>query len=110
MSDARTGKSSRAKASDQTDWERVRAQKDADIAHDAESPRTTTKDWDESIVAQSGKDLRAKLAQRRGRGPQKAATKVQLSLRLAPEVVAYFKATGPGWQTRMAEALAAHIR
>ena len=109
MSNAGTGKASRAKASGQTDWARVRAQKDADIAHDADSPRTKAKDWDGAIVAHSHEDLRAKLAQRRGRGPQKAATKVQLSLRLAPEVVAYFKTTGPGWQTRMAEVLAAHI-
>lgn len=110
MSNVRTGKTSGAKALDRTDWDRVRAQRDGDIAHDADSPRTTVKDWDDAIVAQSGEDLRAKRTQRRGRGPQKAATKVQLSLRLAPEVVAHFKATGPGWQTRMAEVLAAHIR
>ena len=110
MSDARTGKTSRAKASGETDWARVRAQKDANIAHDADSPRTSAKDWDGAIVARSHDELRANLAQRRGRGAQKAPTKVQLSLRLAPEVVAYFKATGPGWQTRMAEVLAAHIR
>ena len=112
MSNARTGKISptKAKSSGQTDWARVRAQTDADIAQDADSPRTTAKDWDGAVVAHSHEDLRAKLAHRRGRGPQRAATKVQLSLRLAPEVVAYFRATGPGWQTRMAEALATHIR
>ena len=110
MSNARAGKTSRAKAWGQTDWVRARAQKDADIAPDADSPRTRPKDWDGAIVARSHDELRAKLAQRRGRGPQKAPTKVQLSLRLAPEVVAYFKAAGPGWQTRMAEVLAAHIR
>ena len=82
--------------------------KDADIAHDAESPRTKPKDRDGAIMANSHEDLRLKLAQRRGRSPQKAAAKVQLSLRLAPEFVAYFRATG--WRTRMAEALAAYIR
>jgi uncharacterized protein (DUF4415 family) len=35
------------------------------------------------------------------RGPQKAPTKVRVSLRLSPEVVDYFRATGEGWQTRM---------
>ena len=35
------------------------------------------------------------------RGPQKAPTKVRVSLRLSPEVVEYFRATGDGWQTRM---------
>jgi uncharacterized protein (DUF4415 family) len=35
------------------------------------------------------------------RGPQKAPTKVRVSLRLSREVVEYFRATGDGWQTRM---------
>jgi uncharacterized protein (DUF4415 family) len=30
----------------------------------------------------------------------------RISLRLPPEVIARWKATGPGWQTRMAERLA----
>ena len=41
---------------------------------------------------------------RRGR-PRLAAPRQLLSLRLPPQVVARWKATGPGWQTRMAEAL-----
>ena len=39
------------------------------------------------------------------RGPQKAATKVAVTLRLDPDVVAAFKADGPGWQTRINQAL-----
>ncbi len=39
------------------------------------------------------------------RGAQKSPTKVQLSLRLTPDVIAAFKATGRGWQTRMGEVL-----
>lgn len=39
------------------------------------------------------------------RGPQKAATKVPVSIRLSPEVIDYFKAGGPGWQSRIDEAL-----
>jgi uncharacterized protein (DUF4415 family) len=35
------------------------------------------------------------------RGPQKAPTKMRVSLRLSREVVDYFRATGVGWQTRM---------
>jgi uncharacterized protein (DUF4415 family) len=35
------------------------------------------------------------------RGPQKAPTKVRVSVRLSFEVVEYFRATGAGWQTRM---------
>jgi uncharacterized protein (DUF4415 family) len=41
----------------------------------------------------------------RRRGPQKAPTKVALSLRLSPEVVRHFKATGRGWQTRIDDSL-----
>jgi uncharacterized protein (DUF4415 family) len=39
------------------------------------------------------------------RGPQKAPTKVRVSLRLSREVLEYFRATGDGWQTRMDSAL-----
>lgn len=39
------------------------------------------------------------------RGPQKAPTKIALSLRLSPEVVRHFKAGGRGWQTRIDETL-----
>ncbi|OTP69916.1 hypothetical protein PAMC26577_29770 [Caballeronia sordidicola] len=42
--------------------------------------------------------LRAKVGVR---GSQKAPTKVPLSLRLSPQVVAAFKETGDGWQTRI---------
>ena len=41
---------------------------------------------------------------RRGR-PRLANPKQLLSLRLPPEVIASWKATGPGWQTRMAKVL-----
>jgi uncharacterized protein (DUF4415 family) len=39
------------------------------------------------------------------RGSQKAPTKVAVSIRLSPEVITYFKAKGPGWQSRIDEAL-----
>jgi len=41
---------------------------------------------------------------RRGR-PKLQHPRKLLSLRLPPEVIARWKATGPGWQTRMAEVL-----
>ncbi len=37
--------------------------------------------------------------------PKSAAPKQAVSLRLSPEVLRYFKAGGPGWQTRIDEAL-----
>jgi len=39
------------------------------------------------------------------RGPGRKPRKQALTVRYSPEVVAYFKATGQGWQTRMDEAL-----
>jgi len=39
------------------------------------------------------------------RGPQKAPTKIPVSIRLSPEVVKHFKAKGPGWQSRIDDAL-----
>ncbi len=46
--------------------------------------------------------LKTKLS---GRGKQKAATKISTTVRYSPEVVAYFRSTGKGWQTRMDDAL-----
>lgn len=48
--------------------------------------------------------LQAKL-RKRGR-PVAETTKQQITIRLSPEVVERFRATGPGWQTRMDAALA----
>lgn len=39
------------------------------------------------------------------RGPQRAPTKERISIRLSPEVVHTFRATGDGWQTRVDAAL-----
>ncbi|HEX3862324.1 MAG TPA: BrnA antitoxin family protein [Stellaceae bacterium] len=37
--------------------------------------------------------------------PKKAAPKEAVNIRLDPEVLSYFRATGPGWQSRINEAL-----
>jgi uncharacterized protein (DUF4415 family) len=39
------------------------------------------------------------------RGAQKAPTKERITIRLSPEVVRLFRATGTGWQTRVDIAL-----
>lgn len=44
---------------------------------------------------------------RRGR-PKSDNPKVAVSLRLPPDVLAQWKSTGAGWQTRMAESLKYH--
>jgi len=42
---------------------------------------------------------------RRGRGPQRSPTKVSTTVRIDADVLEYFRATGPGYQTRMNEVL-----
>lgn len=46
----------------------------------------------------------------RVRGAQKAPVKVPVSIRLSPEVVAYFKSQGSGWQTTINEILYEYIK
>jgi uncharacterized protein (DUF4415 family) len=58
-----------------------------------------TKEW----VAEAELRRGTKLV-RRGRPPTPNPKRL-LSLRLPPEVIAAWKATGPGWQTRMADVL-----
>ena len=42
--------------------------------------------------------------------PKSQAKAVPVSLRVPPDVLAAYKADGPGWQTRMNQALAAGLR
>ena len=42
---------------------------------------------------------------RRGRGPQKAPTKVSTTIRLDPDVLEFFRSQGAGYQTRINDAL-----
>ena len=45
----------------------------------------------------------------RRRGPQKTPTKVATTIRLSPEVVEFFRATGDGWQSRVDGALREYV-
>jgi len=45
----------------------------------------------------------------RGR-PKSDNKKLLVSVRYSPEVVAYFKSTGEGWQSRMDEALREYVK
>jgi uncharacterized protein (DUF4415 family) len=51
-----------------------------------------------------GADSAAGNSKPRGR-PKSGKARTSISLRLPPETLARWKATGPGWQTRMVEAL-----
>jgi uncharacterized protein (DUF4415 family) len=70
--------------------------------NDAEATRT----W----LAQADLIRKGKVVRRGKRGPQKAPTKKLVSLRLSPEVIEHFKATGAGWQTRIDSTLLESIK
>lgn len=50
--------------------------------------------------------LLARAVVNKGGRPKSANPRQLISLRLPPEVIERWRATGPGWQTRMAEQLA----
>ena len=88
----------------ETNWERVQAFQEGDaIAYEPEDGPYDPNDAEaaRAWLAQADLIRHGKVARRGMRGPQKAPTKVRVSLRLSREVVDYFRATGDGWQTRM---------
>lgn len=66
--------------------------------------------WDWAQISIGGKVIREATGTltKRGRPPVGDQPKQQVTLRLPAEVLAYFKAGGPGWQTRLADVLARH--
>ena len=50
-------------------------------------------------------EMFARTVYRKAGRPRSANPRQMISLRLPPEVIARWKATGPGWQTRMAKRL-----
>lgn len=80
---------------------------------DAENPEWTEEDFGRAKGAETLPDhiLAAfpKTAAR-VRGPQKAQTKIPVSIRLDQTVVDHFKAQGPGWQSRINDVLLGVVR
>ena len=72
---------------------------------DLDNPEWTKADFGQSKKPEAVLPAEVLAAFPRTRGAQKAPKKVPLSIRLSPEVVAHYKATGPGWQTRIDEDL-----
>ena len=77
---------------------------------DRENPTWTEETFERARKAQDvlpeifGKSAAAKMLKPRGR-PKSGKARTSISLRLPPDTLARWKATGPGWQTRMVEAL-----
>ena len=61
------------------------------------------RDWFERAEIREGERL-VRPARAVGR-PKKAASKEAINIRLDPDVLAHFRADGPGWQSRINEAL-----
>ncbi len=86
-----------------TDAEEARIQEG--IANDPDNPEWTEEDFKNARpFAEVFPDLAESIRRARGR-PAVAAPKRQISLRLDPDVIDAFKATGKGWQGRINEAL-----
>jgi uncharacterized protein (DUF4415 family) len=77
-----------------TDWPRVAAQRDRDIKIERSHPEADPAHIVRGIV-------------RRGLRPP-PSTKESISLRIDPEVLGWFRAQGPGWQTRINAVLKAY--
>ena len=77
-----------------------------------DNPEWTKEDFAKARPISEFPELAAAFAKaKRGRpvGSTKADAKQQVALRLDPEVIERFKADGPGWQTRMNDALRAAV-
>ena len=74
------------------------------IAQDPDAPEWTEEGWARALPAI---EVDPELVEwsRRTRGKQKAPTKELISIRLDPDITAHFRATGPGWQTRLNDTL-----
>jgi uncharacterized protein (DUF4415 family) len=97
----------------ETNWERVLGFKeDSAIPYEPEDGPYDPNDAEaaRAWLAQADLIRGGKVVRRGKRGPQKAPTKTLVSLRLSPEVIDHFKATGRGWQTRIDSTLMESIK
>jgi uncharacterized protein (DUF4415 family) len=74
--------------------------------NDPDCPATTVADWEGAVIKKGGIEV----GRVKTRGPNRSAVKEQVAVRYSPEVLAAFRAAGPGWQTRMNEALKDWLR
>lgn len=74
-----------------SDWKRVKAMKDEDIIVDGDSPEITAEMWRKAVVI------------------DRRLPKKNITLRIDPEIIDWFKARGKGYQTRMNAVLRAFI-
>ncbi len=82
-----------------------------DAPFDDDNPEWTKEMFARARPAEEVLSSEVLAAFKRTRGrPVKAAPKIRVAVRLDPDVVEHFRATGPGWQTRINDALAGLVR
>lgn len=84
---------------------KIKGFNDESIVFDEDNPEWTAQDFKDAKPPHEMLPPEVLKAFPRTRGSQKAARKVPVSIRLSPEVVERFKATGPGWQSRIDDVL-----
>ena len=81
-----------ARGEDRTDWERLRSLTDEEVEASIDFDEEGEFDWDTARVSTSP--------------PQ---PKKQVTLRLDPEIIDFFRGQGPGYQTRMNQVLRSYV-
>lgn len=81
------------------------SRKRATRVSDPDNPEWTKADFARAKPPEKALPPKVLAAFKHHRGPQKDPTKVPVSIRLSRDVVSYFKSSGPGWQSRINEAL-----
>jgi uncharacterized protein (DUF4415 family) len=76
-----------------------------------DAPEWASEVFDRAQISVDGKIIRgaAGTLTKRGRPPVGDEPKQQVTLRLAPRVIRYFKEDGEGWQTRLNETLEEYV-
>jgi uncharacterized protein (DUF4415 family) len=76
-----------------------------------DAPEWTDEMFDRAQISIGGRVIREATGTitKRGRPPVGDEAKHQVTLRLAPNVIRYFKDSGDGWQTRLNETLEEYV-
>ncbi len=81
------------------------------VDDEGEVRELTTEDFKRFRPSSDFPELVAAMERARGqRGPQKTPTKERVALRLDRNIIDHFRHDGPGWQTRINDALAELVK